>query len=232
MTNVVRMNQLSSRNFKDVPLPARQQLGYFDETVDKDARSGNGVDQLRQERGNGAGGQTGRDYGYVPPLAGSRVSEVTYHLDSTPPPAEPAGAPGSESYNRSQAREGRNTEPMVDIERRNNSATARQDADQPVTTQRAATGRNERYMAAVAPGEDSESVRASEDGAAKVVPSASAENNNSARKTVQATLSYVGDDKDKAREALEAEKASDNPRSSLVSKLEDIVNDDKNDDNN
>jgi hypothetical protein len=175
---VVRMNESTSDKFDNIPLPARQQLGYFDETVDVDARSGNGVDKLRVDDID-----DGRDYGAIPVSAsGTRVQEVTYHLH--PAPEVPETRESEERY---------------------------------ATTQRAAPGRNER-MAAALGAEDHASVPAGSDRAAAVLAST-----DTPRGTTQQVLDWVGDDKDRARQALEQEDKRENPRSGLKSKLEDIA---------
>jgi hypothetical protein len=93
---VMRMNEATSDDWDQVPLPARQQLGWHEEYE---------VGQEHAEL---------KDYHGVSPeelhhstlLSGSDqdsslnlTQPVTYHLESTPPPAEPAGAPGSAGYN-------------------------------------------------------------------------------------------------------------------------------------
>lgn len=42
--------------------------------------------------------------------------------------------------------------------------------------------------------------------------------------TVDATLAYVGNDLDRARQQLDLEQAKDNPRSTLVEKLDAVLN--------
>jgi hypothetical protein len=210
------MNESTSESLEYVPLPARQQLGIYDERVDVDARSGNGVadrlELVESER---------RDYKVLPHGdGGSRVREVTYHLDNTPPPAEPYGAPGSDTYRRHRNAEG------VRLETTDNATTAYQRDEQPVNTQHEEPGRNER-IAAREGLVNSHSAEAGSGAAAVTTPSASVEESAPKRKTSAQVLAEVGDDKDKAREALEAEKASENPRSSLISRLEAVVNKDE-----
>jgi hypothetical protein len=91
---VARMNEATSEEWEKVPLPARQQLGWHGEPGDIDARSGNGIqDYLGEDPENLVHSlkqtETGVDL----------TRAVTYHLEETPPPAEPAGAPGSAGYN-------------------------------------------------------------------------------------------------------------------------------------
>jgi hypothetical protein len=144
MARVVRMNESTSDSFDQVPLPARQQLGYYNEVVDKDARSGNGVDRLRED------GSDRRDYGSLRAEdGGSRVHEVTYHLDTTPAPETVRSTQG-------------------------NATTARQREDAFVSTQREAPGRNERMGAALGI-EDHHSAEAGSGKAANTVPSESVE---------------------------------------------------------
>lgn len=49
------------------------------------------------------------------------------------------------------------------------------------------------------------------------------------RRTVSETLDWVGDDPARAEEALDAERASDKPRTSLVTRLEDLMDPDPED---
>jgi hypothetical protein len=93
---VAYMNQSTSQDWDSIPFPAKQQLGFHDRLAD--ARSGNGINEY-----------TGKDPEELPgALEQSEVTDSTqqlssvvdYHLESTPPPAEPAGAPGSDGYNR------------------------------------------------------------------------------------------------------------------------------------
>lgn len=214
MTRVVRMNESTSDNFDDIPLPARQQLGYFNDTVDVDARSGNGVDQLRVDGGDR------RDYGTLPPEnGGSRVEQVTYHLDTTPPPAEPAGAPGSPEYNNARGSDG------AALSTQGNATVARQNPEAYVTTQREAPGRNERVAAALGV-EDSASVEAGSGKAAEVVTSESVSDTNTDEVptgTTAQVLSWVGNDKDRAQQAKDKEQERENPRTTLIAKLDDII---------
>jgi hypothetical protein len=212
MTRVVRMNESTSDNFDGIPLPARQQLGYFNETVDKDARSGNGVDALRVD------GSDRKDYGSLPVEdGGSRVREVTYHLDTTPAPEEPAGAPGSREYNAAQ---GRSKDSNVVLETRNNATTARQSDEGYISTQREVPGRNQR-MAAALDYDSHASAEAGSGKAANVRTSGSVDDVPGG--TTQQVLDWVGDDKDRARQALDKEEKRENPRSGLKAKLEDIA---------
>ena len=178
MTRVVRMNESTSDKFDNIPLPARQQLGYYDSTVDVDARSGNGVDKLRDDNVD-----DGRDYGTIPVGAsGTKVIPVTYHLHPAPEVAE-----------------------------------TRDSEERYATTQRSAPGRNERMAAALGV-EDHASVPAGSDRAAQVVASTDVPGG-----TTQQVLDWVGDDKDRARQALDKEEKRENPRSGLKAKLEDIA---------
>jgi hypothetical protein len=93
---VAYMNQSTSQDWDSIPFPAKQQLGFHDRLAD--ARSGNGINEY-----------TGKSPEELPgALEQSEVTDgtqrlssvVDYHLESTAPPAEPAGAPGSDGYNR------------------------------------------------------------------------------------------------------------------------------------
>jgi hypothetical protein len=204
------MNESTSDNFDQVPLPARQQLGYYNSTIDKDARAGNGLqDRLDLEDSER------RDYKVLPAEdGGSRVNEVTYHLDTTPPPVEPAGAPGSAEYNNARGTDG------VALNTQGNATTARQNEDGYVSTQRETPGRNERYAAAV--GMDNHaSAEAGSGKAANVVTSVS-DDDEVPTGTVSQVMAWVGNDADKARRAEEKENERDNPRQSLLDKLDDI----------
>jgi hypothetical protein len=205
------MNEATSDSFDQVPLPARQQLGYYNDKVDKDARSGNGLqDRLELEDSDR------RDYQVLPAEdGGSRVHEVTYHLESTPPPAEPEGAPGSESYNRARGVEGRA------LSTEGNATTARQSEEGYVTTQREAPGRNERMGAALGI-DDHASAEAGSGKAAQVRTSDSVDDDAVPSGTVSQVLNWVGDDPDKARKAEAKENERDNPRQTLLDKLADI----------
>jgi hypothetical protein len=106
---VMPMNVATSEDWDQVPLPARQQLGWHERY---DAHTGGNelVDYV---------GKTPQDLLHSPALAGSEpeaaldlVRSVTYHLEATPPPAQPAGAPGSDGYNRFN----RNVPPAPDFE--------------------------------------------------------------------------------------------------------------------
>lgn len=91
---VAQANVATSEDWETVPLPARQQLGWHEryeggtehpelkDFVDKKPEDLRHSPELTKEDG----------------LALSRA--VSYHLEATEPPAEPAGAPGSDGYNR------------------------------------------------------------------------------------------------------------------------------------
>lgn len=212
MTRVIRMNESTSDEFDKVPFPARQQMGYYNETVDVDARAGNGPQDRVEYQASDR-----RDY-KIPAAedGGSRVHEVTYHLDTTPPPAEPACAPGSVEYNVSQGREkGEHTYTST----QGNATTARHSDEAYVTTQREVPGRNEQYASAVGM-DHSGSAHAGSGSAANVVTSGSV--SDVPNGTVTQVMNWVGDDATKARQAEEAENKRDNPRSSLLDKLSEI----------
>lgn len=220
---VLRMNTLSSTRYEDVPLPAKQQLGEKIDLIDVDARSGNGVADKLDFVDDQAS-----DYKKLDTTSGGhQLQEVTYHLDGTPPPAEPEGAPGSDSYNLSQGREPeRGTNALLSSQ--GNATTAVQSENEYINTQREVPGRNERYAHAVGQDEHA-SVAAGEGGAAEVLPSRSVQENGNEvpRGGVQAVKSWVGDDKDRAQQALEAEQKRDKPRSTLVNDLNEIIEDDQ-----
>lgn len=230
---VLRMNELTSDRYEDVPLPVRQQLGDFNDKVDVDARSGNGLrdyDGLRID-------EDGRDYqGLNPEKEGTTVLAVTYHLDSTAPPAEPVGAPGTESYRRANRAQDKVTpdaegQEGVSLSTQGNATLAVQSGrEHYVSTQREIPGRNERYSKAVGSDDPTgASVAAGEGGAAYVLPSQSIQDSGDdvPSGNIATVLNWVGDDKDKAQKAREAESQKDNPRSSLIERLDNIIEDDK-----
>jgi hypothetical protein len=95
---VVRMNESTSEEWAMVPLPARQQLGWHEE-YDTAQR---GHFELKDVHG-----VTPQELLHSRELAGADqdvsmglTEAVTYHLEATPPPAEPPGAPGTDGYNR------------------------------------------------------------------------------------------------------------------------------------
>jgi hypothetical protein len=229
---VLRMNELSSTRYDDVPLPVRQQLGEFNDKVDVDARSGNGIRDydLRKEA-------AGKDYDELDPERnGHQVLAVTYHLDSTDAPAEPVGAPGTESYRRANRAQDRVTpdaegQEGVSLSTQGNATLAVQSGrEHYVSTQREIPGRNERYAKAVGSSDPTgASVGAGEGGAAYVLPSQSIQDSGDdvPSGNIATVLNWVGDDKDKAQKAREAESQKDNPRSSLIERLDNIIEDDK-----
>lgn len=92
---VMRMNVATSEKWEQVPLPARQQLGYHERLFD--ARSGRGINEYF--------GKSPEELRSAPEQVGEGdntqqlSSLVGYHLEATEPPAEPAGAPGTAGYN-------------------------------------------------------------------------------------------------------------------------------------
>lgn len=60
-------------------------------------------------------------------------------------------------------------------------------------------------------------------GASESEPEAAPDDEEVPEGTVNATLEWVGDDKDRAQRALDKEKASDDPRVTLIRELEDIL---------
>lgn len=228
---VLHMNELSSTRYADVPLPVRQQLGDLNATVDKDARSGNGI----KDRAGMRKDAKGKDYNELDPEHnGTRVLPVTYHLDApgSPVASEPVGAPGSDSYLLTQARTARSPEETnVDYTTQGNATLAvQQGREHFVSTQREIPGRNERYAHAVGmEDETGASAPAGSGSYALTIPSVSIQNSTDEVPSgnIASVLSWVGDDKDRAQQARDAESAKDNPRSSLIERLDNIIEDDK-----
>lgn len=240
---IIRMNEATSDDLDFVSLPARQQLGLFNELVDVDARSGNGlVDRVDMVDVPGAN--------YKQPdftQGGHTVQEVTYHLESTPAPSEPAGAPGTDSYNdtvRATPRSEASNTVKVSQDGGRTAAAYQRDGE-PVTTQREQPGRNERIADATGR-PDSASVHA-DSGASAVVQPSTAETSSPAFETgspdddadddsstgddadqvpdgsVAQVLAWARDDAARARLAIEKENAKPAPRSSLLSQLNDRI---------
>lgn len=97
---VVRMNESTSEDWDMVPLPARQQLGWHEDY--ERVKGGAEAPELHEMHG-----VSPQEMLHSPLLAGADqdtslnlTEAVTYHLEATPPPAEPPGAPGSDGYNR------------------------------------------------------------------------------------------------------------------------------------
>jgi hypothetical protein len=185
------MNEATSEKLEHIPLPARQQLGIFNDTVDKDARSGNGL----KDRLDFVDANHGDYQQPAPEQTGTLLMPVTYHLER---------------------------EPQVHSETHGNVTTAYQRPDQDVTTQHEVPGVNER-TAERAGLEDSGSVHA-ESGQAAGVRVQDTVNGGDAPSqvpdgSIQQVLAWVGNDKDRAQAALDAEQAKPTPRSSLVEKL-------------
>jgi hypothetical protein len=221
---VLRMNEQSSQRYADVPLPVRQQLGDFTDLVDVDARSGNGIRDydLRVDA-------PGRDFQELDPEHnGHKVLDVRYHLDSTPPPSEPAGAPGSKGYNQSQARLNLPGQDESDLtySTQGNATLAVQKGEKFISTQREIPGRNERYAAAVGL-EDSASAEAGSGKAAVTLTSGTVRDSGDEvpTGTIASVKSWVGTDKERAQQALEAEQQRETPRNTLVEWLQDRLED-------
>jgi hypothetical protein len=93
---VVRMNEATSEDYAMVPYPARQQLGDHSEPYDAGSSEHPELHEFLGQEGGEA------------MLHSLELSEpnldlsrsVTYHLEATEPPAEPAGAPGTSGYNK------------------------------------------------------------------------------------------------------------------------------------
>jgi hypothetical protein len=206
---VLQMNESTSDDWDKVPFPAKQQMGYHGDLTD--ARSGNGVDDRNQE---------GWDRG------GHLVQPVTYHLEHTPPPAEPMGAPGSASYNE----HARGTEGLAGT---GGGFGAQRHADSgPISTQTEVPGRDARIMSAKdqsgsAPAETPAVAQSSSDGSKPAAVQNDATGDDEPvdeaadvpNASVQDVLTWVGDDKGRAKAALDAENARPTPRATLVSQL-------------
>ena len=225
---VLRMNELSSDRYEDVPLPARQQLGDFNNLVDVDARSGNGLRDydLRVD-------SAGRDYeGADSVHSGAHMMTVTYHLDTTPAPENGAAdGPGSRTYAKHQAHSrvlqeelGAQPHEGLLLETHGNATRAYQTDSEYISTQREIPGRNERYAHAVGmEDETGASAAAGSGSAALTIPSQTAAevNNDVPAGTIASVKSWVGEDKSKARRALDVEQSRETPRNTLVEWLQD-----------
>lgn len=235
-TTRVFMNTSTCEGIDDeeIPFPVRQQLGNHMGLLD--ARSGNGV---WDELGNPSQG-TGRG-----------ISEVTYHLDSTEPPSEPVGGPGTQSGRAARAVD----RPAAGTVQRTGgpgSEVHRQGDSDQITVQRTQEGRNDRIMAAAEKGEQGQDVvavldhdddsvveghrKTSQDPAHTLgsgashqeVRSASPQSNTAAQSSDEVpngsgndVLKWAGDDKSRLRRALEAEQSKEQPRTTLVRQLSD-----------
>jgi hypothetical protein len=93
---VMRPNVATSDDWDQIPLPARQQLGWKERYQGESDTQGAELKDYVDE--------SPENLVHSTKLAleeGLGLSQsVTYHLEATPPPAEPAGAPGSDGYNR------------------------------------------------------------------------------------------------------------------------------------
>ncbi len=93
---VQRMNEATSEDYALVPYPARQQLGDHSEPYDAGSSE---LPELHEYLGK----EGGEGMLHATELSESNLDlarSVTYHLEATEPPAEPAGAPGSAGYNK------------------------------------------------------------------------------------------------------------------------------------
>lgn len=202
-TRVLQMNESTSDNWDMVPFPARQQMGDHGDL--KDARSGNGVSDENQT-GFTEGGHT--------------TMPVTYHLESTPPPSEPAGAPGSDSYNRSA----RGSEGMAS-EKETSFGALRHDTAGPVSTQHEEPGRDDRITqrnaSSVASSDGTSSAPASD--STQTADAPASENADVPNASVQDVMTWVNGDKTRARAALDAENARPTPRATLVAQLQELL---------
>ncbi len=93
---VQRMNEATSEDYSLVPYPARQQLGDHSEPYDAGSTEHPELHEFLGEEGGEA--MLHSDKLSEPRL--NLAQSVTYHLEGTPPPAEPPGAPGTDGYNR------------------------------------------------------------------------------------------------------------------------------------
>jgi hypothetical protein len=93
---VARMNEATSEDYAMVPYPARQQLGDHSEPYDSGTSERPGLAAY-------VGKEGGEDMLHSQELSEPNLNlarPVTYHLEATEPPAEPAGAPGTAGYNK------------------------------------------------------------------------------------------------------------------------------------
>jgi len=92
---VARMNESTSEDYAMVPYPARQQLGDHSEPYDSGSSE--------QPELADYVGKRGEELSHSEELSEPGLNlarPVTYHLEVTDPPAEPAGAPGTAGYNK------------------------------------------------------------------------------------------------------------------------------------
>lgn len=208
MVRVVKMNESSAEDIDTIPLPAKQQLGIFDPRVDVDARSGNGLrDRVGMEDSGGVGYEEPD-----PNSSGANLLPVTYHLGHT-----------VELHQTAETNAG--------------ATTVRQgDGDQEVTTQREVMGPNERQANELgAKNPESAGVSADSGAAARsevvtTTPGGPSSGEGSTAKhdevpdgSIQTVLKWVGDDKDRARRAIEKENGRSDPRSSLLAQLNEKI---------
>jgi len=274
---VARMNTATSEDWEMVPLPARQQLGWHEEAFDADARSGRDINSYTgksPEELLGAMEQSAKTENTA-----QLSSFVGYHMEATTPPAEPAGAPGTDGYNRLNrmvppaqgfesaadatvtevsggrvvqfapgqaltpeeqakvdgagphvpspiamypgASENDNVygtangvlhgQPEAVGEIKSAQDIAEEQAASDVTATGQPGGPSDVAESTVA--DDDASDDSEDDSAAFAVPEG----------TVAETLAWVGDDKNRARAALEAEQAKSSPRTSLVAQLNEKI---------
>jgi len=227
---VLQMNELSSTRYADVPLPVRQQLGDLNAVVDKDARSGNGI----KDRAGMRTDNRGKNYNELDPENnGTSVLPVTYHLDTpgSPIASEPVGAPGSDSYLITQARVGARAPEDTNVEystQGNATLAVQKGREHYVSTQREEPGRNERYAHVVGMDDPTgASAPAGSGDYALTIPSQSIKDSDDVVPSgnISTVLAWVGDDKDKAQQARDAEAEKDQPRSSLIERLDNIIED-------
>jgi hypothetical protein len=223
-TTRVFMNESTCEGIGDdeIPFPVRQQLGNHMGLLD--ARSGNGV---WDELGNPSSG-TGRG-----------IEEVDYHLDSTPPASEPINAPGTAGSGAARAVEQPNAGRVARTGGPGSEVHRQGDSDQ-VTVQRTQEGRDDRIMAAAERGEQGQDVVAVLDhdddsvvqGHQKVAGDpdhtlgTGASHKGSTSNDVPSgsgndVLKWVGNDRARARRALEVEQSKEQPRTTLIRQLND-----------
>lgn len=212
--DLIGTNEFTSDEWDKIPFPARQQLGDHGQL--RDARSGRGISDFA--------GEDPKNLVHAEPFRNDSVRRVDYHLESTPPPAEPKGAPGSESYARHR---GHVTESDMTLTSQGNAVTARHNPNAPVNTQRN-TGENvnDRIMGVYEQGSESSSAPAvaggTPDATTEPVPG-DTDGDGVPNGSVSEVMAWVGDDSGRARQALESEQKRSQPRSSLITQLNDRI---------
>lgn len=217
---LIGTNEFTSEEWDKIPFPARQQLGDHGQL--RDARGGNGITEFT--------GKSPQELVHAEPMNHEdAVQKVTYHLESTPPPSEPAGAPGSESYNRNvRATPGAEEAPGTHTTLAGATAVVHNE-NHPATTQRnTGENSNSRIMDMVANADTAQT--SSETGAASGAENVASDESKASsgsdevpEGSVAQVLAWVGDDSDRARRALEAEQERPTPRQTLVAQLNERI---------